>query len=201
MLTAGFQAVGGCYIPDLKLIIIDRYPTLGGTGGKTKFDRTINRKMSGAVTQEDIVVHEGLHAISDAAGRSTRYYEFDEEEFVYTNSVDFYRSKGMSEEEIINNIFLPFCVQDVLDSQNAMLSIINSIDREDTFNPRATATELNRFFGKYAEAISDLVMRNAREMGRHMVELYEKYGRKAILFCATPDSDHNTSMRFRSLLD
>jgi len=198
--SAGFQHIGGCYVHHMYLVIVKNEITIGGTyTSKTKFEKVLQSAMKAKIDVEDVLVHEMIHAVSGAANRSNRRYTFDEEEFVYTNTIDFYKNKGMTDEEIINKNFLPFCIQDVLSNNKEWVKIFDTLSSKgvkviDLDVPQNT---MNRFLGRYAEMVVPLIVDAGRKRGQHMIDLYNEYGKGIQI--ATQSIEPDVSMRFRSI--
>lgn len=169
----GFGDCGGCYIsaPE-KLILLKKNIRMGG-GSKSqpRFDRVLQNKIKCKVITEDVLVHEMIHAVSDASNMSGRQFTFSEEEFVYTNSVDFYVQKGMSDEQIVVGNFLPFCTKDVIQTQ--LRDVLFSVDPDLDFSDYPL---MLKYCDKNANRVTDIILDRAKDMGRQMIALYRKYG-------------------------
>lgn len=162
-----FRGAAGCYIHHMRVILV--HNTIHMMGGSTKglFNLLLSTEKI-ETDVEDILVHEAIHAISAAVDRSGRRYKNDEEEFVYTNCIDFYKKKGMSDADIVNKIYLPFCVSEVM--QRDLKEICNPILHS---SPKYD----DKFLDKHAKFIVPEVLKKARNMGFKMIELYNKWGR------------------------
>lgn len=68
--------------------------------------------------KEDIIVHELLHYASKL--NKNNFTRHKEEEFAYKNSIEYLRSKGYSDEKIINNNLLPYLLNMVI-KQNEVI--------------------------------------------------------------------------------
>lgn len=183
----GFNDCGGCYIDFLKCILAkNRIVTMSGT--KWQFERLMKR-YSTKLDVEDVIVHEMIHAVSAAANRGgagRSKYTFEEEEFVYTNSVDFYKEKGMKEQEIVNSVFLPFCVYDIVQDQSEMNKICT----------KQRITRSKGFMNIHASVLVPIIVKKAREMGLHMIDLHKEYGCQLL---AVEPPTNNASKRFSSI--
>lgn len=73
------------------------------------------------VKTDEIIVHELLHYVSlyNGVGSSKSI----EEEFAYGNSIKYLRSKGRSDDEIINHVFLPYFITTV-DAMRITLEVL-----------------------------------------------------------------------------
>ena len=222
--AAGLSYIGGCYVHHMYLIVVKNKITMGGTHSThNKFEKTLQSAMKKAmaiavydeygdeyddgswkttreIEVEDVLVHEMVHAVSGAANRSNRKYTFDEEEFVYTNTIDFYKDKGMTDEEIVNSNFLPFCVQDVLSDGKEWVKIFEEMSDEygvKVIDLDVPQEKMNRFLGRHAELVVPIIIERGRKLGQHMIDLYNEYGRGVQVVTQVADSDVST--RFRSI--
>ena len=148
---------------------------------------------------EDVIIHELIHAVSHKLGRASKKFSHMEEEFVYTNCVDFYKGKGMSEEDMVNNNFLPFCMQDVQSSQSDMAEVFACTNIPLNEVKDLSEQEYTDFCDKHAEVIISSLKAKAKIRGHSMIDLYKKYGVEMYQTeQADPDED-TTSLRFSSL--
>ncbi len=199
--AAGFPEIGGCYIRHLKLILLKNKMTIGSGDFDNKFDRLLNDSVSCSADVEDVLVHELLHAVSDAAGRSLSRYEKAEEEFVYSTSLDFLLSKGMTEDDAINNNFIPFFLNSVMANRKVMSGIFVELKRarqsvsvvptEEQFSSK----RVKDFMSKYANFIVPRVIDSARQKAQEMIDRYREHGLKSL---ASSDN-FDRSMRFSSI--
>ncbi len=192
----GWKHAGGCYIDVLKVILVKNKienPTVRG-----KFNKMMQESSFMEVEVEDVVIHELIHAISHRMNRASSRFSHMEEEFVYTNCLDFYKQKGMTEDDIVNNNFLPFCVQDVYSSE--MSDVWKSINktsseiREISADQRKYTALLNR----HAEIIVPLIIKKAKEKAYRMIEMYHKYGSEMYQTSDEVIKD-SSSLRFSNL--
>ncbi len=195
---AGWKDIGGCYIRDKKLILVKdninhHYKAKG------KFQRLMRDTCRMTADVEDVIVHEFIHAVSDIVGRSLSRYQHMEEEFVYTNCIDFYHQKGMSDETIVDNNFLPFCLQDIYESTKEMTSIFAEVDTTIADIRGMSEEEYQRFLNKRAEKLVPLIQKRAQEKAHKMIELYHKYGVSMHKTSSTEVVEDKTAMRFSSL--
>lgn len=182
----GFADIGGCYIPSMKLIMVKNKISLSGDNKtNNRFDDVLKDRTQCNVDVEDIVVHELLHAISDISGRSSRKFGHNEEEFVYTNCIDFYKQKGMSEQDIVNRNFLPFFIQDIMRDRQYLLSMVRN------FSPNCGSTyvDIAREMRVHPNKSVDAILSKANEMGQHMIDLYNQYGRAFTLSAQIHDTN------------
>ncbi len=191
----GFEECAGCYIDELKIILI-KNKIVTNTPGRGAFSQKMDKVAGSTMDPEDVVVHEMLHAVSHrirgTAGARMRWYEghagggvkyrIAEEEFVYTNCMPFYRSKGMSDESVVNSIFLPFCIGDVMSDRKFMLKLFKDVDihlpDKSSCGHKEYKSKINRLMNKNADVLVPLVVEEARSRAFKMIELYQKYGVK-----------------------
>lgn len=200
--AAGYGHAGGFYVHHMRVVVCKDKITIGGTKAKTKFETVMQELMQVEVNPEDIIVHEMIHAVSGESNRSNRRYSFEEEEFVYTNSVDFYKQKGMSDDDIVNQNFLPFCIQDIFSTPKEISGIFQQLSEQNIKPPvldqSLTTAKLNRFLGRHATKVVPLILARGRELGQHMIDLYNQYGR-GISAVSQPKEKEEVSLRFRSI--
>lgn len=178
MSFCGFGHAGGLYVPHMRIVFVRKNLSIGSSLSSA-FDKALDVCMKNKVEVEDVLVHEMIHAVSSESGRSNRVFSFDEEEFVYTNSINFYKQKNMSDMDIVNKIFLPFCVQDVLSNKTLIGQILFDICNK--YNIEEVSVEdqkkVIKIFGKYSDDSVSMVIDLARNMGMKMIDLYNKYGK------------------------
>lgn len=172
MAKVGFAHMGGCYIHHLGLILVARFIT-ANKSSRNKFERLM-KKYQATATTTDIIVHELFHAASAKMERSSRKGVHMEEHFVYSNCIDFYKRKGMSEDDIINNNFLPFFIEDVFTLRGEMQKIIRSLS-DDGINVDdyyADKESQRKFTSRNAEVLVEKIVSRARKMGHRMIKLH-----------------------------
>ena len=176
----GFGQCAGCYIPHMDVILVKNKIKMGGDKqARDKLDRLIQEAVAVEVKPEDVIVHELIHAVSFKVGRSgNRKFAFGEEEFVYTNCVDFYRNAQLSDEDIVCGTFLPFCVNDVIKDKNEMCKIWNSVGV--VISEIDNETKFKVVTNQHASSLAQKIVQSAKDRARTMIDLYEKYGRQTI---------------------
>ncbi len=191
VIEKNFPGIGGCFFPALKIIFVKN--EIKKTKIKGKFNRLLQEACPVEITVEDVLVHELIHAVSDKMNRSSAKYKRMEEDFVYTNCIDFYKSKGMTEEDIVNNVFLSFCIWDIASSKDmrdvfteANVPMPSSSCGQDTYK-----SALN----KNAEVLIPVLKSLAQERGYRMIQLYNG-SEKAI---DSQPMENSTALRFGSL--
>ena len=198
MERCGWKDIGGCYIRGMQTILVKseighHCKAIG------KFQETMRDSCSLKTDVEDVVVHEMVHAISDLIGRSSSKYSHMEEEFVYTNCIDFYREKGMTDDDIVNNNFLPFCLHDVYASVKDMAEIFAEAGQTVGEIRQMSEEEYQRFLNKNTEIIIPLIKSKAQAKAHKMIELYNKYGKEIYTTSLPKPVEDESAMRFSSL--
>lgn len=196
MSKCGINYCSGCYIEDMNIIFVKKDSKTFPANG-TNLSKQLSI-LSKYVDVEDILVHEIVHAVSAMAKRANRAFTSNEEEFVFTNCVDFYLNKSYNEDDIINRIMMPFLVNDIMDDENSMLSIWrfardSNLNMDEIFQTNSTNTEV--FMEKYAQKIVPIIANLAIEKGKHIIERYNKHGRNLLL------TDNSVSSEFSRLLN
>jgi hypothetical protein len=198
MSKAGWKDIGGCYVRDKKVILV-KTEINNQSKSKGQFQRLMREVCHMKADVEDVVVHEFIHAVSDIIGRSLAKYRHVEEEFVYTNCLDFYYQKGMSDEDVVNNNFLPFCIQDIYESPKDMKSLFVQIGSTIDEVRQMGEEEYTSFLNLHAKELVPLIKKAAQDKAHKMIELYHKFGAKMYKMSSTESVEDSVSMRFSSL--
>ncbi len=191
-----FKGVGGCFIPHMEIILV-RSSIHCHVKATNKFDRLMQEATNAKIDMEDVLVHELIHAVSHVANRDGRSFKNNEEEFVYTNCVDFYRQKGISNERIVEDNFLPFCVENVYADTSLMRSVYYRCGIVGAEG--CSVTDFNKMLSKRASHLVPQIVLLAKNMGFQMIELYEKYGRGVVLVADEADATQIPTTRFSCL--
>lgn len=182
MNRVGLGYAGGCYIDFLKVIIVQRNLRKRSTS-EDKFHRLIGKETKMKIEIDDILVHECLHAISSQLrSGSGVQFRFGEEEFVYTNCIDYYKEKGMTEEEIAQNVFLPFCLNDVLIDHKFMSKCCDSVSfpKPEDYSEKEYEKAIKKIYNKYANSLVPIIIKESRNRAMRMIDLYNKYGQTCV---------------------
>lgn len=195
----GFKSAAGCYIDAFKSIFVKNSIRIKSSSNEGKFAIALHKLTSCAIDPEDVVMHELMHALSAKvrSGAGVRFRN-SEEEFVYTNCVDFYRSKGRSDEEIIKSSFLPFCIHDVMSDKDIMIQLWNQIGvklpKPEEYTEDEYYKRITKIYNNNASAIADLIVSVAKERSLKMIDSYNKYGRYQVHTNVSPDDDPQLRM-------
>ena len=195
---SGFKMAGGVFIAHMNTILLRDKVLIQG-GKVTRFEKEMDRHIKAEVLSRDVLVHEMLHAVSYKT-RSGRNFTFGEEEFVYTNCVEFYKKTGLSEDEIVSKNFLPFCIMDVLSDSKEMIQVFNIIRSQGINLPDMTklsSKSYRKLMNDNADKVVPLLVERAKEKGHQMIYLYNKYGSHQIHSNDAPKND--ASMRFQGI--
>lgn len=203
MEEAGLKDMGGCYIDAIKTIFVLDYKSLNGDYDEDdgKFGKAVRDICHTILQVEDVLVHEVMHAVSSLMERCTKHYKNAEEEFVYTHCVEFYRNKGISDEQIIDGHFLPFCLNDIMSNRNDLSHVFSKLKKEKGLNSVPceddyTDDEYRAFLDRHSDFLAPVFVNEARIRARHMIECYEKYGCRS---ASADDVDRSLENRFRWL--
>ena len=162
----------GCYVTHLDIILVSDKVYTVNAESKTVFNKIVNKCIGIELNVEDIVVHELLHAVSNRTGglKSSKA----EEEFVYTNCIPFYKSKGMTDKNIIDTIIIPFCFNDVMVDSDFISKMWNNVGVN--IDEHVLKADRNKVYNKYAEQIVPIIVEESRIRAQNMIDLYYKYG-------------------------
>jgi hypothetical protein len=198
MNRCGFESSGGLFVPHMNVILLRSEVTIEA-GTENKFERAMDAAIRAEVQPRDVLVHELMHAVS-AKTRSGKKFRFGEEEFVYTNCVEFYVQHGMSDDDIVNRSILPFCINDVLADRKQMAAIFQEVRKQIPKLPDMFTLPPERYrslMNQHAKPIVDLVVTKGREKGHEMIRLYRQYGASRLHANEAPTG--GVSMRIQSI--
>jgi len=116
---------------------------------------------------DETIVHEMLHYVSDLS-LATSYSVELEEEFAYINSIDYLRSKGRSDEYIINTVFLPYLIGKV--DKNKIIEQVMKPEDVKIFSRRNLDVR-KRILTRYKKKIETAVKEHAAILGENMIKL------------------------------
>lgn len=197
----GFGNAYGVQIPSRNIIFLQNLQTGEDIYSSKKIGKfrhaLVEKFKSNKVTEDDILVHELIHAVSSKTNRSTGKYTHAEEEFAYTNSVDYYRQKGMSDEQIINGTFLPFCCNDIINNVEEVLklveglieckklssNIVNLLQKVNNglpVDPKNAQKKYYKFLNSHVDIMLPVVIESAQKEAQLMIDLYRKYGSSTV---------------------
>ena len=189
----GFEECGGCYIDYFKIILV-KNRIVNKLSGRELFQKELNKLVVSSVDPDDVVVHELMHAVSHIvrSGAGTQFRNA-EEEFVYTNCIDFYHSRGAADKDIVQGILLPFFLLDVLTDREVMLKFWGELNvilpDENDYAKLEFQKKMQRLFNKHALFLATSIVNVAKERAFRMIDLYNKYGRQQVHTNVAPDED------------
>lgn len=177
---ASFGFASGIYFPTLLTVVINDRSNVKPEHCKSVFKNKLTQMQSKVSTKiDDVLVHEMIHAISHKSNRSSQIYTNMEEIFVYTNCIEYYLERGVSEKEIIERDILPFCVADVLGNKdifNKMLQDLYKVGVPSVDFWEMEEEDKELFLDQYVDFFISQIKRLAMEKGFFMIETYKKYG-------------------------
>lgn len=161
----GYRGIGGLYSKVDKVIVIPdnlNFPQKG----------RIWNKVCANITLDEVLVHELLHFASDSQIKNTKSIQL-EEEFAYGNSVGYLRSKGHTDDEIVDNNFLPYLMT-IVNKEEITTKVLvkNDISLE-----QIKAMDVSSFTNltiKFNREIFYEAKRVAREMGHKIISIYSE---------------------------
>lgn len=168
-----WDEMGGCYVFKHNTIFLKSEIT-SKRDDDGNFNKLIHAQSSEYINPKDVLVHELIHAVSHKANRASNQFRHMEEEFVYTNCIDFYKQKGMREEEIVKNNFLPFLLNDLLTDYKTMCNVISENVVTEVSISSLSPKEYKKFLDENAEKICPVLINKAVVEGMRMVELYHQ---------------------------
>jgi hypothetical protein len=195
---AGFKSAGGLHVSHMNVVLV-RTDIEIKAGKRNRFERLMDREIQTSVERRDVVIHELLHAVSSRT-RSGNSFSHGEEEFVYTNCVDFYKQQGQNEDEIIAGSFLPFCINDVMSDREEMAAVFAELREIEANIPdvsELTTQSYRRLMSRHAHHLVPIIVARAKNKGRAMIDLYNKYGRQSLHANTAPEN--STSLRMQSI--
>jgi len=204
MHAAGWSHAGGLYVHHMSLILVKRALSSRkrSRGRKKKkkneFDQLLDKTIDNKLQVEDILVHELIHAVSGRANRASRKFVNQEEEFVFTNCIDLYKQKGMTDFDIATEVFLPFCVQNVLQDGKTLIKILS---QHNCIPPDTGSMEALRnpygLLNRHKDVIVSKVVEKAKKNALLMIDLYNRYGSKTYFVSEAPLMDNK--LKFASI--
>jgi len=195
----GFKDAGGCYIDYVQSIFVKNRISIKNNGNSGRFATALYKLTSCTIDPEDVIIHELFHALSAKvrSGAGARFRN-NEEEFVYTNCVDFYRSKGRSDEDIVKTSFLPFCIQDVMSDKKTMYKFWNEIGIDfpspNNYSKSDYKKKVQRLFDNNASFMASAIVNAAKERAFTMIDLYNNYGHQQVHTNISPDDNPQLRM-------
>lgn len=162
----GYKGIGGFFERVLKTIVIPEKLEL-----ETKVDKEFEIKAR--ISIDEVLVHELLHYVSNHGITGSSSLE-REEEFAYGYSVNYLRSKGHSDDYIINYNFMPFFYQITYLNKGKNITqkvlIENGNNIEDLY--QMPVSKQKNILKKYKKEIYQAIRKEAYNRGKQLIELY-----------------------------
>jgi len=161
----GYKGIGGFFNILEKVVVIPDEMDF-----KTSWKETIWSSIKAKLTQDEVIAHELLHYVSDAMEKRTNS-TYVEEEFAYGNSYGYLKSKGYTDEYIIEFNFLPYLIR-AIDSHEIRDKVLseNGYDVED-FKSSSQETQ-KKIMKKVEKDLFKMAKEKAMEMGREIISIY-----------------------------
>lgn len=161
----GYFGLGGFFEKVMKTIVINKDMDFDGEG-----------VFAGKISVDEAIVHELLHYVSDLSNTKKTSVEI-EEEFAYSNSLGYLRSKKYSDEEIINNNFLPFLSGLVNPNPIIKNVLIKNNENYEKFLLKSKENQ-EKTLKQYEKEINEEVKVLARKKGQEIIEVFDNKGKK-----------------------
>lgn len=157
----GYGNVGGYYSRALKVIVICNRPNVSI---KTKF--AVVAKMG----KDEVLVHELLHYCSDFCGNINSGSDV-EEEFAYGWSIGYLRSRGHSDDDIIENTMMPWLASIV--DQNKVIRLVLENKKITPEEFRAMSPEKRqKWVSRNRRAIHAATIQISKERGTEIIRIF-----------------------------
>lgn len=178
----GIKYAAGIFFPYSKTVVLVRQKDLNSTAFSSEklssFEKLLSdHTFNNALQIDDVAVHEFLHAVSQKCRPILSNYASQEEQFVYTNSVKYFRQQGLSDKDIILKQFLPNCINDILSSGESIKNIVNSIIDK---HPKYKSFSYHDMIEEIPKTLVDCVVNKAIENAENMIDDYDKHGIKVL---------------------
>lgn len=119
--AVGFYGASGLFVESIDSIFVRRQTgPLGRYNEPDGLWEYLLRKYSCSPSYEEILVHEFMHKVSACLNRHSRSLLFMEEEFVYANCIDYYRSSPQHSEKDLESLMLPFMIQQIINTEDGL---------------------------------------------------------------------------------
>jgi len=161
----GFQGAEGFYSHLLKVIIISNSSSYARASYKERKGECVIAKL----TKDEVLVHELLHYADVAEGHYSISRDM-REEFAYGYSIGYLRNKNYTDDEIINNNFLPYLVGLSYQEALSKVALNNNIDTQEL--SKMTEYKKQSFCSKHTKEIINEAKIIAVERGKKIIELY-----------------------------
>lgn len=171
----GYFGLGGFFEKVMKTIVINKDMDFG------------EGAFIGKISVDEAIVHELLHYVSDLSSTKKTSVEI-EEEFAYSNSLGYLRSKKYTDEEIINNNFLPFLSGLVNPDPIIKNVLVKNNEMYDAFLLQSKENQ-DKKLKEYEDQINEEVKKEARKKGREIIEIFDNKGKKIKMNFSNDETD------------
>jgi hypothetical protein len=162
----GYKGVGGFYNKIAKVVVITDSIDSGKKKGK------LWEGIIATITDDEVIVHELLHYVSDTQIKGGKSLQL-EEEFAYGNSVAYLRKKGYDDDYIIKHNFLPYLIN-VIDKKIITRDVLSAAGISFESLKKASPEKQKNTVKKHEKEIFERSVQEATRMGRELVELYTR---------------------------
>lgn len=183
----GFGFAGGFYsIPSKSVIVCN-----------PSYKRT-RESISAKMTVDEIIVHELLHYASEAIGMIIGNVGMAED-FAYGWSLGYLRSKGYSDNNIIQNNYFPYLVDSCFNEALMQYFSKNDISIEE-YNAKSKMNK-HKFMAIHYSKILEVAKKIAKKQGQAIIESYNKQIEKAIKEAENRNEEEVKSFNRFDILD
>jgi len=166
----GLGGIGGCYSCFMQVIVIsheyEHQSVSDDIWGSVRATATI----------DEIIVHELLHYVSLHTGARASSMEV-EEEFAYSNSIEYLRQKGYSDDDIVEKNFLPYFMT-IVDTKQIVLDVFGEHGYFMDDLLKLSKDKLLKLTKKYDEEVFHLVKKAAIEKAKELIELNDNHDKE-----------------------
>jgi hypothetical protein len=166
----GYKGIGGFFERVMKTVVI---PDNLNFSSNKKTDKKTDIKICAKLTTDEVLVHELFHYVSDTFNKKISSIEM-EEEFAYGNSIAYLKKKGYSEEQIINDKFMPFLYNSI-DKNKIVKKVLIDKDYDiKEFSTKSTKYQKD-IINKYKKQIIEETKKEAFKKGQEIIEIYKPF--------------------------
>ena len=130
-------------------------------------------QVSAKVSFDEVLVHELLHYASNCQKKGFSSVEM-EEEFAYGNSIEYLRKKKYTDEDIINNNFMPFLIA-TLDMKKIVQGVLAFHGYTVWDMKNWSEDKQKRIIKKHEEDIFKSATTKAFKKGEELIGIYARY--------------------------
>jgi len=169
----GYRGVGGLFDKVHKIIIIDDRIKAGYYNDDVLFfgEKLPWDNIKAIVSLDEVLVHELLHYVSSCLSRTFSSVDL-EEEFAYGHSVGYLRKKGLTDDDIIKQNFLPFLIK-YIDTNKIIIDAFckQHQGKDSTVFEHSDNSYIVTFLKKNAESIYNSILNSATQKGKEIIRI------------------------------